>query len=808
VLDGLAPSFGTLLKRLRVEAGLSQEELAKRARISAQAIGAYERGLRRAPHRETFALLARALSLSGERYEELALAAERARLRGPQEHSPPTHNLPLQLTTLVGRDAVVADVRKLTAQARLVTLVGTGGIGKTRTALAVASQVFQDFRDGVWFADLSALDDPALVAGTIAIALGVAQRADRPVLDTLLEHLRAKELLLVLDNCEHVIAEAARVAEALLRRCAAVKVLTTSREMLKVAGERVHRVPPLDVPPPGSISANEAARYGAVVLFAECAAASESFELTDDNASIVAQICRRLDGIPFAIELAAARVKALPLARLVRELDERFRVLIDGSRTALPRQKTLRALLDWSYDLLTGREQRLFRLLSIFSGGWTLSAAAAVSGDPDVFDDVCSLVDKSLVVAHIDGQEERYDLLESTRAYALERLDRAGERAETARRHAEFVESFARGSLDVDQYGRRLALLRSDVENIRSALRWCLTHDETLPIAARILRDARVFLLQNLRAELLSQTREIVARGRLDGELAAATLIQLALVTVGSESLDAASGAVRILEEAKARTATLVRAYQRKSYALAQLRRVGEALESNRLATELLQELDTSDRHSLWVSLCVAGYLYNCQWQLEAAREAWTKALELSRAIDDAGCAAMAQSNLAETVFFQGDVEAALRLARECLDVFRREGLAYYEALTLNNMAAYRLHSGDRRAAADDIAAAVEAARRAGDDGLMVARAIRHTAMLSAMQDDFETAAELLGYSAAWFDARRFYDPGDDREFDELKGLLRSRVGPERFDRLMIGGAQLDEYNAWEKAQPIIRRAV
>ncbi|HXO17529.1 MAG TPA: hypothetical protein VN909_05115, partial [Candidatus Dormibacteraeota bacterium] len=734
----------------------------------------------------------------------------RGRFRGPDPRPRLAHNLPLQLTKLIGRDGIVAAVRNLIAEARLVTLVGTGGIGKTRIALEAASEIAQDFRDGAWFADLAAIGDPALVAGTIAFTLSIAQQADRPVLDTLRKSLGAKDLLLVLDNCEHLIDETARVAESILRECPSVKILATSREMLRIAGERVYRVPPLDVPPPGALSAADAARYGAVVLFAACAGASgESFALTDQNASILSDICRRLDGIPLAIELAAARVTALAPAQLMRELDERFRVLVNGNRTALPRQKTMRALIDWSYDLLGDREQRVFRRLSLFAGGWTLPAAAVVCSDSDVLGVLGSLIDKSLVVAQIGGEDERYDLLESTRAYAFEKLDRAGERHATARRHAEFVASFARDSLAVEQYGRRLAFLRPDVENIRSVLRWCLTDDSTLPIAAQILRDARAFLSQNLRAELLSQTREILARGtRLDPELRAEMLIQLALVTVGAESLEAASGAVALLEGCGVKSRTLVRAYQRKSYALAQLRRIPEALDANRCAVELLQKLGSTDRQSLRSSLCIQGYLSNCQWQLGAAREAWTKALELSKAADDAGRAAMAQCNLAETLFFEGDVESAQRLARECLDVFRREGLTYQEALTLNNLAAYRLRAGDRRNAAADLAAAVDAARRAGDDGLMVARAIRHTAMLSAREDDFETAAELLGYSAAWFDARGFYDPGDDREFDELKEMLRSRVGPERFDLLMVAGARLDEYNAWDAAQSIIRRAL
>jgi predicted ATPase/DNA-binding XRE family transcriptional regulator len=808
------------LKRLRVEAGLSQEQLAKRARISVQSIGAYERGTRRAPHRETFALIAKALDVSGERYDDLAAAAEIGRLRGVLERpSVPRHNLPLQLTPLIGRDEVVAQVRELVAEARLVTLVGTGGIGKTRTALEAVAGI-QRFRDGVWFAELAALSDGALVAGTIALALGIAEQADRPALGTLQHRLREKSLLLVLDNCEHLIEETARVAEDILRTSPDVQILATSRERLRIRGEHVYRVPSLDVPPPGEVSAETAARYGSVALFAECAASSNpSFALTDRNVSAVAELCRRLDGIPLAIELAAARVTALAPEQLVSDLDARFRVLAGGSRTALPRQQTMRALIDWSHNLLNAKEQRLFRRLAIFAGGWSLAAASDVCADSsdmppgaltrsEIVSVLESLVDKSLVVAPASGREVRYHLLESTRAYALEKLDRAGERPELSRRHAEFVASFAAASLAVSQYSQRVALLRADVENIRSAIAWCLAYAEALPIAARILRDARAFLSQNLRAELQERMREVLRREQnLDPELRADLFIQLSLVTVGSESLEAARRAISLLESGGLKTIPLMRAFQRMSYALAQLRRVPEALDANRRAIELYHELGVTDPQHLRTLHCGQGYLLNYQWQLEAAREAWTKARDLSTALDDTGRAAIAQGNMAETLFFEGDISGALRLTEECLEVFRREGLTYLEALTLDNLGAFRLQAGDCRTAAGELLAAVAAARKAGDDGLLVARAVRHTAMLSAMQGDYESAGELLGYTAAWFEARGFYDPGDERQFQNLEALLREHLNAVDFDRLMSAGAQLDEQAGWQKSERLLRAA-
>jgi len=350
------------------------------------------------------------------------------------------NNLPRQLTPLVGREDVLAEIEPFVREHPLVTLVGTGGVGKTRVALQVGANLLDGSGDGVWFVELAPLTDSELVAGTIAAALGVREQQQRSILETLLHYLKPLRLLLVLDNCEHVIQEAAKVAAAILQGAPDVRILATSREPLRITGEHAFRMPSLAVPIEGDmVSADEALKYGAVALFTLRASEADSkFRLTDDSVPVVIEICQRLDGIAFAVELAAARVKVLGPRRLASRLDERFRVLTGGSRTALPRQQTMRALIDWSHDLLSEQEQKLFRRVAIFVGGWMLEAAEAVCADEtlellDVVDLMGSLVEKSLVVADADEGEARYRFLESTRAFALEKLAGSGERLEILR---------------------------------------------------------------------------------------------------------------------------------------------------------------------------------------------------------------------------------------------------------------------------------------------------------------------------------------------------------------------------------------
>lgn len=353
------------------------------------------------------------------------------------------NNLPRQLTSFIGRDHVIAEISALIDKHPLVTLVGAGGSGKTRCAIQVGAELLDGSGDGAWLADLAPISNNASVVNVAAQTLNVKEHADRALADTLVAFLKRKRLLLILDNCEHVIEQVRQLTAAILHECPDVHVLATSREPLNISGEATFRMPPLAIPPGSDgLFAEGVSRYGAVQLFVDRALLSNNrFAFTEENAPYVAEICRRLDGIPLAIELAAARVKVLSPQQLARKLDERFRVLTGGDRSALPRQQTMRALIDWSYDLLSNDERTLFRKLSIFAGGFTLETAAATCSDGDmdeivVLDLLTSLVDKSLVQAEPHTDETRYRLLESTRQYAREKLLEAGEEHATARAHA------------------------------------------------------------------------------------------------------------------------------------------------------------------------------------------------------------------------------------------------------------------------------------------------------------------------------------------------------------------------------------
>jgi predicted ATPase/class 3 adenylate cyclase/DNA-binding CsgD family transcriptional regulator len=343
------------------------------------------------------------------------------------------HNLPFQATSFVGRAAELAELRSLVSGgSRLVTIAGPGGIGKSRLALQVAADVLDGGGDGVWLAELAPVADPELVARTVAAVLGVREEPGRLMIDTLVEAIGDRYLLLVLDNAEHVLDATAKLADALVRCCPRVCLLVTSREPLGVGGEHVFRVPPLPVPPADLAAPGQLAAFESVQLFAERAVTyRQGFALDAANVAVVAAVCVRLDGIPLALELAAARLGSLSVAEISSRLDQRFRLLTGGNRTALPRHQTLRALIDWSYDLLNPGERIVLDRLSVFAGGWTLAAAEAVTsggdtGEWQVLDHLAALVGKSLVLAEEIRGSTRYGLLETVRHYAAERLALAG----------------------------------------------------------------------------------------------------------------------------------------------------------------------------------------------------------------------------------------------------------------------------------------------------------------------------------------------------------------------------------------------
>jgi predicted ATPase/DNA-binding winged helix-turn-helix (wHTH) protein len=394
------------------------------------------------------------------------------------------HNLPFATTRMIGREQIVTALVTQLSHQRLVTVVGPGGIGKTTVGLAVAERMIGAYEHGVWLVDLAPLRDPGLVPSAVATVLGLEIRTEDP-LPALVAALRDSRVMLLLDNCEHVIDAAAGLAEALLSGTSGINILATSREPLGVPGERVHRLASLNSPEPApGLTATEAAAFPAVQLFVErVAAIVEDFALTDANAPLVVAICRRLDGLPLAIEFAAPRVEALGIEDLAARLDNSLRLLETQRRAAMPRHRTMRAVVDWSYSLLSLNEQRLFRALGIFAGGFTAEAATTVAMDAatagaDAIDRLVDLVAKSLVVADVSGTKSRFRLLGTTRAFAIEKLDASGERERIARRHAEYYRDlFERAEREVPARpaGEWLADYAGEIDNLRAALDWAFS---------------------------------------------------------------------------------------------------------------------------------------------------------------------------------------------------------------------------------------------------------------------------------------------------------------------------------------------
>jgi predicted ATPase/class 3 adenylate cyclase len=398
------------------------------------------------------------------------------------------HNLPVQLTSFIGREKVIADVIHLLKKARMVTLTGPGGTGKTRLSIQVANELLDQCPDGIWFVELAPLSDPLLIPRTTAIAIGLRDEPQRPVIDMLCDFLREKKMIIILDNCEHLIEACAQFADTLLHACPQIRILASSREALGIAGETTYLVPSLalphiqNLPPVESLS-----QYEAIKLFIDRAtSAIPRFTLTDENASSIAQICQRLDGIPLAIELAAGKIRALSPGQIAQRLDDRFRLLTSGSRTAFPRHQTLQAAIEWSYNLLAPSEQILFRKLSVFIGGWTLEAAESVCSDKDtntkntprlegILGLLIQLINKSLITTEERNGEVRYHMLETIHQYAHEELLKSDDMTKVQTNHLDFLVKLSEEAepklLGKDQL-IWLDRLENELANIRAALEW------------------------------------------------------------------------------------------------------------------------------------------------------------------------------------------------------------------------------------------------------------------------------------------------------------------------------------------------
>jgi len=392
------------------------------------------------------------------------------------------NNLPLQLTSFIGREKEMKQVKEALKLNRLVTLASAGGSGKTRLALQTAAEVIDDYEYGVWFVDLAALNDPALLTATIIVALGIKEQSKKTTEETLIDFLKEKEILILLDNCEQLVHACADLTERLLSSCSKLKIIATSREALNCKGEKTYRIPPLTMPDPNSnYTPEQLAQYESVRLFIERALmVNPEFRVNNENSHALAEICSRLDGIPLAIELAAARTNALPVVKIYERLDDRFSLLTGGKRTALPRQQTLRALIDWSYDLLSGEEKLLWCRLSVFSGGWTLEAAEEICSDDKInksviLDLLSQLTEKSVII--YDESKERYRILESIKQYGIEKLS---DGYEVYLRHLNFfLELSEKAALQLRSEKARFWLdtIDADHSNFISAIDWSVSNE-------------------------------------------------------------------------------------------------------------------------------------------------------------------------------------------------------------------------------------------------------------------------------------------------------------------------------------------
>jgi predicted ATPase len=806
-------SFGDVLRDFRLAAGMSQETLAERARMSAGGISVLERGARRAPHRETVKLLADGLALSPTERKVLEDAAarpsqpRRRRAIAPGESLETiNHNLPIELTSFIGREADVAQIQNFLGLARIVTFVGPGGVGKTRTALRVAQILVGTVDAGVWFVDLTPIADPVRVAPVVASAVGAPETPNRTPLQLLLAHLSRRQAVIVLDNCEHVLGEAARVVTEIVRSCPGVRILSTSRERLHAAGERVYRLRPLPV-------------ADAVVLFLDRAAAVDHrLAVEAGRTAIIADICERLDSLPLAIELAAARTNALSLEALAEKLDQRLSILSDNADGPPSRHRTLRALIDWSYALLPPPAQRPFERLSAFAGGATLATATGVCGEAgskeeEILDILASLIDKSLVAADFDHEEPRYTMLESTRQFAREQLEHRGDLTETTRRHAVAFDALAAhydATWSVAPHPAWAELLRADMENWRSALEWALARRQDVRLGQRLvgsLHHAWVTVAVVEARHWLTLARELLEE-RTPPEIAASLdYAQAKVMQRAGETLLAlefgrpALQSFRDLGDAR----RAIWAQRLVADALLTLDQLEEALPLLNEALDSAQKLGY--RWPVSVLFQSLGRASIMAGDPNAARGYFQSSLATLREIGDTGGAVACAVNLAEAEFHAGDVQTALRLAEEALAQQRRHGRMYEHGMT--NVTAY-LIALDRYEEA--IAHGRDVLRRVRMDqhSVAVAWTIQHLASATLLQAASEmapmkgrvnAAARVLGFVDARSNALgapREYT--EQQEYDRVLPRLREMLGAEELEREMSAGATLGEDQATEIA--------
>jgi non-specific serine/threonine protein kinase len=669
--------------------------------------------------------------------------------------------LPRELTSFVGRRRELREAKQALSSTALLTLTGPAGVGKTRLALRAAAELRRAFPHGVWMVELANLRDPALVAQAVAHAVGYRDLSARWLVSSLADFLATRRLLLILDNCEHLLDACAVVADALLRSCPDLKILATSREPLRIGGEATLQVQPLSLPAVGRAPPLQALlQYEAVRLFVERAkAASPTFDLTVDNGEAVATLCRRLDGIPLAIELAAVRLRALTVGQILDQMGDRFRLLTTGSRAASPRQQTLRAAIGWSFGLLSEAERITWRRLSVFAGGFEMEAAEAVCwGDglprEAVLDLVASLVEKSLVTRVEDNLGARYRMLETIRDYGRERLRESGEQPALQRRHRDWYVGLAR-HVNKHSLGPSQAewWQRASVElpNLREALRYCLTTPGQARAGLSIASDLRFYW-----AWAAGNARE--------GRRWLEELLRLDPAPTPQRAMALASSAFLAVLQMEVAAAA-------------------ERAEAARaLATQLGDDL------VLCFVLVVMGLGALFEQKLEEATTLLEEALRGWERLDDRRHLPMTLNTLGAVRSFRGDSARAIELFRASASISKQLGDRYFQASASQIEGMERWKLGELEAAAALIAESIRLMHALGDM-YQVAMSVEALAWITMSGGEFARAGRLMGGAQRLFEetGTLVYPPWDQYH-DACTRQGRARLGDAQFDRLFQSG--------------------
>lgn len=727
-------------------------------------------------------------------------------------------NLPVQLSSFIGRERQLTEAKRLLDKTRLLTFTGAGGCGKTRLAIKAAAELRDEFPDGIWLVDLAPLADPTFVPQTVASVFDLRDSADTSITEILKNYLRAKNLLLVLDNCEHLIHACAQLCDQVLHAAPDLKILATSREAMNIAGETTFRVPSLSLPDPEQLpSIKSFAQYESLRLFIERAqAARPEFELQDATVRAIAQICLRLDGMPLAIELAAARVNALAIEEIAARLDERFRFLTSGSRTALPRYQTLRASVDWSYNLLSDSERVLLRRLAVFIGGFTLDAVEGICIEEDrnaTLDSLSRLIQKSLVVVRLDDKP-RYRLLETIRQYAGEKLVESGEEDAIRDCHLEYFLNFAEAiapKLDSSEQMQSLDRLDGELDNLRAALEWSLHKgrvEKSLRLAAALAEfwETRGYWSEGRKriSSALAQAQHLertAAQGKAFAGGAMLAYRQSDYVvarTLANQSLNVYRGFGDRYGIAEAQSVLGYIAEEVGDYD------TSEGLYKETLA--LYRELE--DEPGIARALQNLGWVAVRLGHYDIANSQFEESLAIDRKLARKVGISLTLSGFAEIAVRQGDLEAASRLIEESLALGREIGWTWAIGVSLGTWAWIAMRQRDWDSALVRLRDSIRVRKENGDKG-GIAWCLERLAEVAMENNELARAAQIFGAAAGLrASMASVIDPMDQRDHDHRLAVLREKLSEENYSAAWNEGRGMTMEQAIEfaLAEPVLEQ--